>query len=244
MIEILRAEVLKVRRTLALWLTVIAPLATVSIQFFWFRRIGTNLRVNPSLWRVWFEQVLTLWGLVVAPCYLALQCASIAGMEHHNHAWKNLLAAPCPKWMVYAAKIGVCNLLAGLSFTLLWIFGVTGGLIQSLVRRDFPLSAATFVTAATSILAMYFASWLQLSLGAWLSLRFAQFAVPVGVAVSAMAAQVALIQTEPNIRWSPWLLPINVVAFQREHAMPAIIGLVSGLVIAVLACVNLARREF
>ena len=243
MIETLRAEILKVRRTLAFWLTVIAPLATVGIQFFWFRRYSTDLHMHPSLWRVWFEQILTLWGLVVAPCYLALQCASIAGMEHQNHAWKNLLAAPRPKWMVYAAKIGVCNLLAGLSFTLLWIFGLTGGLIQSMVRRDFPLSAAPLATAAASILAMYCASWLQLSLGAWMSLRFAQFAVPVGVAVSAMAAQVALIQTEPNIRWSPWLLPINVVAFQREYAMPAMIGLASGLTVAVLACVILARRE-
>jgi hypothetical protein len=187
MIETLRAEILKVRRTLAFWLTVIAPLATVGIQFFWFRRYSTDLHMHPSLWRVWFEQIL--------------------------------------------------------SFTLLWIFGLTGGLIQSMVRRDFPLSAAPLATAAASILAMYCASWLQLSLGAWMSLRFAQFAVPVGVAVSAMAAQVALIQTEPNIRWSPWLLPINVVAFQREYAMPAMIGLASGLTVAVLACVILARRE-
>lgn len=104
----LHAEALKMKRTIALKMVVLAPAAVVLLTVFMASQAPfSTLRRNGTTdeWRALTRVNLQFWGLLMMPLYITLETALIAGLDHSENQWKALLARPVPRWTLYVAKL-------------------------------------------------------------------------------------------------------------------------------------------
>src|SRR4051812_8426624 len=103
------AETLKMKRTLALKIVVLAPVGVVVLTLFVASQAPySTLRVGSRAidpWRALSRLNFQFWGLLMLPMYIALQTALMAGLDHADNQWKALFARPVPRWNTYVAKL-------------------------------------------------------------------------------------------------------------------------------------------
>src|SRR5574340_188865 len=110
LVRALSAELLKLKRTLALWLAFALPAVIVFLFFLnYFQRGEFLIREDADSWKWLAQNVLILWSMLFLPLFTALETALLSGLEHSEKNWKHLFALPIPRWTIYTAK-----LLAGL----------------------------------------------------------------------------------------------------------------------------------
>lgn len=248
----LSAEWLKLRRTIALKMVVIAPVAVVLLTLFMASQAPfSTLHRNPSAnaWGALARVNLQFWGLLMLPLYCTLQAALLSGLDHSENQWKALFARPVPRWSLYMAKLLVVIAMVAASGLIL-VSGILmeGALLGRLTREvafPFPAPAGQIVKQAAQMTGLAF---LPLILQLWVSLRWRSFSVAVGFGILAIVTSFAmLLAAGPYGTWPqyfPWSLPMLVIARQPQN-----IGLVlwiSGAlatVAAVASCADFCRRE-
>src|SRR6266404_8502952 len=122
----LQAETLKMKRTIALKMVVLAPLAVVLLTVFMASQAPFSTlrrRAATDDWRALARVNFQFWGLLMMPLYITLQTALIAGLDHSENQWKALFARPVPRWTVYVAKLLVVLAMTAASGAVL-LFGV------------------------------------------------------------------------------------------------------------------------
>ncbi|MGH9582432.1 MAG: ABC transporter permease [Bryobacteraceae bacterium] len=110
------------KRTIALKMVVLAPVAVVLLTLFMASQAPfSTLRMHRAAadpWRALSRVNLQFWGLLMLPMYVTLQTALIAGIDHDNQ-WKALFARPVPRWTTYVAKLAVVITMAVASAAIL-----------------------------------------------------------------------------------------------------------------------------
>jgi hypothetical protein len=100
LLRVLFAELLKMKRTIALALVVIAPFAVGTLILFAVAQAPFSmLRVRNAAGSQWMELArlnLELWGALMLPLFITIETALIAGLDHSENQWKILFAAPGP----------------------------------------------------------------------------------------------------------------------------------------------------
>lgn len=205
----LSAELLKTRRTLALWMTLLAPLVIALLTFAMYTQHSDFYMKNAgfSPWKLLSETMLTYWSLMMLPLFITLETALLGQLEHGHKNWKLLYTQPVPRWGIYAAKLTASlGLLALSTWVLLAITVGLGGLLQ-LLEPDFGFNqpipwGGIFRLALLS----YLAAWLLVSIHLWVSVRFPSFVVAVGVGIAATIFGMLLFGDEAA-RFYPWTIP-------------------------------------
>jgi hypothetical protein len=129
------AEILKVRRTLALRLTLIAPLVIAILQMAISLDEGQRFMFEEgNAWLFITRQALVSWALLMQPLFITLETALIAQLDHSGDHWRHLFALPLPRWSVYTAKLLVCALLTALSLGALLFYSLLFGALLRQVR--------------------------------------------------------------------------------------------------------------
>jgi lantibiotic transport system permease protein len=240
----LGAEAIKLRRTLALRMTVIAPLIVVLFQFLQMLDHGHAAPAGADAWPAYTRGTLALWSLFMLPLLIALETALLAGLEHGPGTWRNLFALPAPRWSVYAAKL-VAALIAVLTATGVLVGGtlITGwglSLLRPELGLDAPTAAAALVLARDAG-AAFLAAWCILALQSWIALRWASTPLALGVGIA--GTFIALFAAgSPHLRFYPWALPVQAYSgADAERAL--VLGLGGGMILAVLAVLDLSRRD-
>ena len=111
------AELLKLKRTLALWLVGLAPLTLVLLFVLIIGASGMS--PGEAGWGMIGRQAVGMWAFFMLPLFIALETALLNGIDHKEHAWKRLYTLPIPRWTVYAAKLLIALVLVGVSSLLL-----------------------------------------------------------------------------------------------------------------------------
>jgi hypothetical protein len=97
-----RMEVFKLRRTLALWASVLVPAAVVAMTTAMNLSRASKTQFDPDQPNGWdslmLDLVLFLWCLVGLPLFVSLEAALLAGLEHRENTWKHLFALPIQRW--------------------------------------------------------------------------------------------------------------------------------------------------
>ena len=256
-----RMEVLKLRRTLALWASVLVPLAVIAMTTAMNLSRATGTRFDPDQPNGWdslmLDLVLFLWCLVGLPLFVSLETALLAALEHRENAWKHLFALPIPRWSIYAPKLLVGFGLVCISSLVLAVGIGLEGMLLLKVRPDLGL---TWPIPWGLILLRSFAFvptvLLMLAVQTWVATRWRSFTVAMGLGIGSTVVGMMLLRSLRNIASTPytpmltsvfpWSLPYVVLARQatpdlRETALLA--GLVGGAVIAVLGCWDVVHRD-
>ena len=243
----LSAELLKTRRTLAIWMTLVTPLVVCVLQtLVLLRWKGSYGGEQLDAWSASMTNILNLWAILALPLFITLETALLAQTEHAEKQWKHLFALAVPRWVYYAAKwlTGAVLILFGQVFLL-------GGALLSgyfihLVRPDMGFDGPPPVAWMARILGLvWLISLLVISIHTWVSLHFHSFTVAVGVGMAAAVANIIMINSSDGQRYFPWTLPVNALPNGEAGGLPYALafGILGGLLLALLGGWEVTRRD-
>ena len=253
LLRALSAETLKLRRTIALGLVVLAPFSILALTLFMasqapFGTIERHGSVNA--WRMLTRLNLQFWALLMLPLYCTLQTALLAGLDHSENQWKALLARPVPKWTHWVAKLVVVVAMVVASAAILFVGVVAEGFALHWYNAKLgfgnalPVTEMLQVTAEATGLAV-----LPLVIQHWVSLRWRSFSVAVGFGMAAMITSFAMLMSAGPYggawpQYFPWSLPMLVLSRDPQNVGAALIlSMVIAVAIGILACLDFCRRE-
>ena len=242
----LSAELLKIKRTLAFWLTLLAPLPVALMLLMIFLQQGEQIGYRDNRWYSLSQNSLVIWGLLMLPLFVTLETGLLSALEHSNKTWKQLYALPLPRWAIYAAKQFVSMGLIGLSMIFLLAMIVGIGLLLNRFRPTLGFAAPIpWPTIVQAYLLTYLASWLIISLHLWVSAHWPSFVAAMGVGIVATVAGVLVIESD-WARVYPWTLPgLVAINFMEGNAVSAELafGIVGGIVAALAAGWEVTRHD-
>lgn len=261
LVRAIRIELFKLRRTLALWASILVPLLVIVMTTAMNLSRATGSRFDPDQPNGWdslmLDLVLFLWCLVGLPLFVSLETALLAGLEHRENTWKHLFALAIPRWTIYAAKLLVGAALLCLSSLVLSVGTGLEGWIILAFRPDLGLTqpipwGLIFLRGFAFVPAVL----LMLAVQTWVAIRWRSFTVAMGLGIGSTVIGIMLLRSLRNIASTPhspflasvfpWSLPYVVLARQattslRETALLS--GILGGVLIAVLGCWDVVRRD-
>jgi len=245
------AEMLKLKRTLALWLAIGAPLAVVLLNVVVYSRTHELDAPGGSALTGFAQLNFTMWTIIVLPLYVALAAALIAATDHEGDHWAHLLALPVPRASIFTAKYVATGSLLALS-QLAFVAGVVGASVLLAALR--PALHGQTVPVGVVVargLESGLAAGLIVAIQTWVSLRWRSVVVGLGlgiVAVLGLLGGVARVGLGTiAIYVYPWALaPTAMGRMWETHAnrLPvALGGAVAGVLVAAAGSWWLARRD-
>jgi hypothetical protein len=248
LLRALRAERLKLKRTLALWLAPLAPLVIIGLQLAIVLNSLEYYRAQDvaDAWVKYGGQIVFLWTMLMLPLFITLETALLGNLEHGNQQWKHLFALPIPRGAVYAAKQISGMAIIGLSMISLYVFIVLSGLALRLLAPGLGFEAPVpWWEFCKYVAGAYLASWLIISVHTWVGLRWHSFVVASSVGIAAMVIAVFLFQSDWG-PWYPWTFA-GLVAYGLEEGhdvLPQLLaGGLGGVAVALLGGWDVVRRD-
>ena len=252
LLRVLHAEALKMRRTIAWKMAVLAPGIVVVLAFFaaWQAPFSTINRFGTGQeWAALTRFCMRLWAILMLPLYIVLQSALLAGLDHAGGQWRSILARPLPRWTFYATKLTFVIGLAVAGSALLALGIVFDGAILPHVQREVvfasPIPWGMILRNCAEVFGLAFAG---LAMQNWISLRWQSFSV-------AMAAGIVLLvlgvfagavgqSTDSLLRFVPSALPMLIMARNVANIAAGLrISAVCGVLVTIAAGIDFCRRE-
>jgi lantibiotic transport system permease protein len=205
----LSAELLKLRRTLALALTVLAPLVIAILMFaMYLQHPGYYLKqAGDAPWKQLGEMMLTYWSLLMLPLFITLESALLGHLEHSQKNWKLLFTLPAPRRAIYLAKLVVCQGLIAISTLVLLVFMVLLGQLLQAIEPAFGFGGAIPWGHLLWLgLLSYLASWFLIAFHLWISVRASSFVVAVAAGIAATIVGVFIFGQDLASVY-PWTIP-------------------------------------
>lgn len=242
----LRAETLKLKHTLALWMVLILPLAVAALTVLTgiFHAPKVPLSLTPAeAWQSLVHGMFILWCLLMVPLFVTLETALLAGLEHGNQQWKHLLALPVPPGAHYLAKLFVMVLMVLAAYLVLWILILPAGWILMVTAPTHRIAGLPPLGILWQLPAASFgASLLVIALQTWIALRWRSFTLAVSVGIVATVAGFILGQSRFG-KYFPWSLPGEMFHHDGNVHLALTLGLVGGVLVGALGLADFLRRE-
>ncbi|MCH9650249.1 MAG: ABC transporter permease [Deltaproteobacteria bacterium] len=254
MIDLLRAELIKVRRSPALFLVLLLPTLLTLLLCLFLSHEGSRMFGAASVepWRWLGDTALNIWSLIFFPAELALVAAFLASMETRTRGWTMLFTMPVNKEKVYLAKLLVVCGLVGLSYAVLVAEISLGGFVLQWLRPGIGFGTALgpldlYLHAGLS----YLASLFLVSVQAWVALRSRDLVTPLAFGFLAALSLLLLRSVGPEwevyhpgsyaaLAGTGWLLESHFI----QACSWAGLGLVGAATFAVISSRSFVRRDF
>jgi hypothetical protein len=242
----LGAESLKLRRTLALRMTVVAPAVVVALcvlQFGFNERIRGD-GVPEHVWRFFAGATFDLWAFLMMPLVVTLEAALLAGLEHGERQWKHLLALPVPRAAHYLAKwTALVALLLVMAVAFAALIALGGSMLAWLHPITGIAGPPPWWWLLRACVAMVAAALLMATIQLWVAIRWSSFTVALATGIMAMVAGFMIGQSKYSHLY-PWSLPIQVFMGKGGHATFALVAsAVGAAIVLALSVWDFSRRE-
>ncbi len=241
MIKLLKIELLKTKRSLALLMMFLSPLMVVLINFLLALKSG-NSHINQKGWESFWLGNFALWAYFMLPLYVALITALLNGIEHNANGWRYMASMPIKNSDLFLAKfllaliylIGATLVLVSgvvLSIVVLSLFGFDGGNMLSLIiLKKIPY----IIIASLAILTIqHMVSW-----------RWKNIVVPLGLGV---LATMSIVQFGSSKYWlyNPWtyMLVSSNGSDMSNQNFALLYSVIITCVLIVVARLGLVNRE-
>ena len=246
----LRAEMLKLKNTLALWMVLLSPLTiavllVLEMILVAHREVAGSATITPeTAWHGLGKAMFSLWCLLMLPLFITLETALLAALEHGNNQWKHLLALPSPRSAIYLAKLTILVLMVVFAYLILLGMTPLAGwtlmyAVPSSGLAGWPLLGGLIKPVAASLAACGLIMVAQ----TWIALRWHSFTLAVSVGI--VATVIGLIAGQSRFgKFFPWTLPVQAFAGDGGNAHFAVwAGLIGGLLGGILCLFDLLRRD-
>jgi len=243
--RVLSGEYLKLKRTLALWMVLVSPLAMVLLQFaVSYKGARVFLHDGKDAWPPMVRQTVEVWTLLMMSMFVTLETSLLAGLENTGKNWKSLLALPAPRWTVYIGKLLVAIVLLWAAHAVLIGGTIVSGLLLKLLHPALNLGRMPLRPLAVPMLRVSVSALLAVAIQHWVSLRWHSYTVAMGFGMCAMLAGVFAAQSPAFGAWFPWSLPIRAALDGAAGEDRITAMAVAGAIVAASAgCWEFVKRE-
>lgn len=232
--RLVAADMLKLRRTMALVLIFLGPVGVVALQ-----AVNFSLRYNyltelyaDDLWQGLLDNTAVLASMAFL-LGATLVASLMAGYEHRTNAWKQLLALPVSRFQVFVSKAIVCTILLVVSSTLL-----TGGVYLLGLLLGFGGQAPLLGIVETGFYPLL-GGFAIVTLQLWLSVVFKNQAIPLTVGiVGTMIGMFAFRLPD----WVLWKWVIMGAGAESVHTS-MLSGVLYGLLLILIGAIHFSRRD-
>lgn len=241
-LELLQVEWLKLRRSLALLVTVACPLMVVLLVFAVAIKQTPAASARPEMWSNLWSAVSAVWCYFMLPLYVALITTLVNGNEHRNQTWRVMLTLPISKAELFLAKALVAALLVVAANVVLVVATLCTMLV--LAACGYRTDGMVDTAALAAIAGIPLASLPVLVIQHAVSWRMNSVVPPLALGV---VATMGIVQVGSSKYWlyHPWSYPLVAsnggVQGNREDAL--LIALAVGLALYALAAAWLTRRQ-
>jgi len=215
----IRSELLKTKRSSAIWLTFFAGIL-VPVMFF----IGTINRdrlvkaYGPDPWFVYLNKSWQSVSSFLLPMYIILLCGLIAQIEYRNGTWKQVFASPRSYFDIYVSKFIVILLVILLSLMIFDFSFILSGYAMSLANNKFIFDRSPLhMMEIMKMTLRMFISVLGLSaIQYWMAVRFKNFIVSFGIGLGILFACAIVGSNWDKTQYVPYSYPWQIYVNQTE----------------------------
>jgi hypothetical protein len=243
----IRSEFLKCRHTAALWLTLMAAVFLPAINCI-------ILVAKPAFFLSKFQQQPWISFLhmnwkngasVILPVFVILLNNVIVQVEYKNNTWKQVYASPRKYADIFFSKFIIVQLFLLSFFLLFTLFIILSGDSISLLQTGYPFSssAVPFHQVFDIITRMYIAILGVSAIQYWLSVRFRNFIVPLGVGIALWIAGLVLMDWE-NIIYYPYMYSTLLFFIDAPKHVGTLPLLLTNSIVCFLVAVSLGFWNF
>jgi hypothetical protein len=232
----IKNELIKLKWTLAFWLTIgsalLFPILFFIVYFAKHKSLAPAVGVNP--WVKFMEIQIENSIPFFIPMFIVLITALIMQIEHKSLGIKHLFVLPIPKWTVYYGKLTVVLLAIISTYIYFYVATVFSGILLGEIHTDSKFS--DFQPDHLSYIKLLFMS-LVASLGVlgiqfWLSFRFKDFIVPLGGGMFLVIIGIIISQAPQSV-YFPY--SFSVLSVSLAYKPPLLYGF-SMVTVLSLAC--------
>jgi len=243
-LRIFRIEALKLRRTLAIWMTLVAPAAVILLQLLIMTRVGGGPGADIDIWLSFQKNALTMWALFMQPLFVALVATLVYHLEHASNGWLRLFVLPVPRWTIPAAKLAAVFGLVTLATIVLFVLDVAATWMAPALNANVELPAEIPWGELVRRTARVFVATLAVvAIQNFVSFRFAS--VPLSLGVGIVGTFVGLFASSwKGGPYFPWLMGLHVI--HGKEALVARIMWMAPLLAGVVAAATIvyaSRRD-
>ena len=208
-----KAEFLKSKKTAAFWLTVIGAAFIPVINV--FKCVGRPDYFIPVLqsdpWKVFLEYNWQIASFFLLIMYVILVTSLVVQIEYRNGTWKQVYALPRSYADIFFSKFLVVHVMIAGCFVLFNFFIVVCGYGTALLQDQFqfffhPVPWSEMISVSVK---MYVSVLAILVIQYWLSLRFGNFIIPIGIGLALFTFGFMIRQWE-HIDYYPYMYPFLV----------------------------------
>tara|TARA_R110001606_G_C15352313_1_gene647667 strand:- start:126 stop:908 length:783 start_codon:yes stop_codon:yes gene_type:complete len=222
----LKNELIKLKRTFAFWLTIISAIIFPILFFIAYLLKHENLApaagINP--WEKFMTTQIENSIPFFIPMFVVLITSLIMQVEHKSLGIKHLFALPIPKWSIYFGKLTIVIFAIITTYIYYYVaILLTGALLgaihSDLAFLDFQPEHLKFLKVlATSFIATLGIIGIQF----WLSFRFKNFIIPLGIGMFLAVIGIILSQATQSI-YFPY--SFSVLSVSLGDKMPLTFGI-------------------
>ncbi|HMR91617.1 MAG TPA: ABC transporter permease [Chitinophagaceae bacterium] len=193
-----KAEIIKTKRSASFWLSLVGA-AVIPVIFFLVYTIKPEknyARLEAMPWEMHFLSGFQAYLTFLLPMFVILICSLIPQIEFKNNTWKQVFASPQSVGNIFLSKYIAIVLMVLFLFLMFNLFMVLAGIIPNLFYSKF-----TFLDNAIrwmELLKLNIKSFVSLlgiiAFQYWLSLRFKNFIVPIGIGLGLLVMSMIVFQ--------------------------------------------------
>jgi hypothetical protein len=217
----LQSEMLKTKRTAAVWLSIIGGFFIPLIYTIYALNKGLCLSdaAIPGMnsWEIHFMSSMDKMASFLLPAGIILASSLLTQMEYKNNTWKQLHTTPQSYSMVFMSKFSAILILT-FQFFLFFNIGVfLSGVIPCLVSNgSFPDESIPWWFLIKANAKAFISCLPILALQYLLSFRFKNFVVPIGIGLVMLIGSLIALSWE-HIYWSPYIHTMLHMMPDREN---------------------------
>ncbi|HEV8237750.1 MAG TPA: ABC transporter permease [Thermoanaerobaculia bacterium] len=241
----LDAERLKLRRTLALRMSIVTPAVVVALCVLQlgFGKTHPGSDDPQAAWRAFAGASFALWAFLMMPLFVTLEAALLAGIEHADRQWKHLLALPLPRAAHYLAKwAALLALLLGASLAFVVLIAFGGWVLAHAQPQSGLAGWPPWTWLLRRCLGMVAAGLLMAAIQLWVSIRWSSFTVAVAAGMGATVAGFMIGQSRFG-HWYPWSLPVQLFARHGHPTFALAASALGATLVLALSTWDFARRD-
>ncbi|SHM92127.1 ABC transporter permease [Mucilaginibacter sp. OK098] len=215
------AEFLKSKGTAVIWITIVAAIFVPVIDFIiCLERPDVMInRMQPGFWLPYLQFVWKNTAAIIVPIYTILITSLIVQIEYRNNTWKQVYASPRKFGDIFFSKLIVINALVFLFFVLFSLFFTLSGLAVGMVNTAYRVSDNPIPFEAVTALAgrVYLGIVPVMAIQYWLSLRFKNFVIPLGIGIGLWISGVVLLDWDKIIYYPYMYAPLMFFTDFTNH---------------------------
>ena len=231
----IKNELIKLKRTFAFWLTIISsllfPILFFLVYLFKHETLAPKTGENP--WEKFLTIQIENSIPFFIPMFIVLITSLIMQVEHKSLGIKKLFALPIPKGSVYFGKLTIVLVAILTTYLYYYIVILISGVLLGTIHSD--LTFLDFQPDHLKFIKILFTSFLA-SLGIigiqfWMSFRFKNFIIPLGIGMFMAVIGIVLSQAPQSI-YFPY--SFNVLSVTLGNKMPLVYGLSTVTIYSIL----------